>query len=121
MALDVTVESPQAFAAWYAAQSKPAPEPADSRARAGHDWFMSHACSNCHSIAGTPAAGVTGPNLTHVASRATIAAGTLPMSRGNLRGWIANPQGVKPGTHMPTVGMSADELDAVASYLETLK
>ena len=121
MALDVTVESPQAFAAWYAAQQQPAPEPTDPRAKAGHDWFMSHACANCHSIAGTPAGGVTAPDLTHVASRQTIAAGTLPMSRGNLRGWIANPQGVKPGAHMPAVGMTADELDAVASYLETLK
>lgn len=121
MAFDVTVESPQAFAAWYAAQSKPAPEAADPLARAGHDFFMNHACANCHSITGTTANGRTGPDLTHVASRRTIAAGTLQMSLGNLMGWIANPQGVKPGTHMPAVGMSADELHAVAAYLETLK
>jgi cytochrome c oxidase subunit 2 len=82
---------------------------------------MTHACANCHSIAGTPASGRSGPDLTHVASRSTIAAGTLPMSRGNLMGWIANPQGVKPGVRMPAVGMTPDELHAVASYLETLK
>lgn len=121
MAFDVIVESPQAFAAWYAAQSKPAPEPADPGVKAGYDFFMSHACATCHAIAGTPANGSTGPDLTHVASRPTIAAGTLKMSRGNLMGWIANPQGVKPGTHMPVVGMTPDELHAVASYLETLK
>ena len=121
MAFDVTVESPQAFAAWYAAQSKPAPEPADPGVKAGYDFFMTHACSSCHAIAGTPANGSTGPDLTHVASRKTIAAGTLPMSRGTLMGWIANPQGVKPGTRMPAVGMTPDELHAVASYLETLK
>jgi len=121
MAFDVTVESPQAFAAWYAAQLQPAPEPATPLAKAGHDWFMSHACSNCHAIGGTDANGRTGPDLTHLASRRTIAAGTLQMSRGNLMGWIENPQGVKPGARMPTVGMSADELHAVASYLETLK
>jgi cytochrome c oxidase subunit II len=121
MAFDVTVESPKAFAAWYAAQLKPAPEPADPGVRAGRDFFMTHACANCHSIAGTPASGRTGPDLTHVASRSTIAAGTLPMSRGNLMGWIANPQGVKPGARMPAVGMTPDELHAVASYLETLK
>ena len=121
MAFDVTVESPRAFAAWYAAQLKPAPEPATPLVKAGHDWFMSHACSNCHSIGGTEAGGRTGPDLTHLASRQTIAAGTLPMSRGNLMGWITNPQGVKPGVRMPTVGMSADELHAVAAYLETLK
>jgi cytochrome c oxidase subunit 2 len=96
-------------------------EPATPLAKAGHDWFMSHACSNCHSIAGTDAGGRTGPDLTHLASRRTIAAGTLQMSRGNLMGWIENPQGVKPGARMPTVGMSADELHAVAAYLETLK
>lgn len=121
MAFDVTVESPGAFAAWYAAQSRPAPDPTDPQAKAGKEWFMNHACANCHAITGTPASGRTGPDLTHVASRRTIAAGTLPMSRGNLMGWIANPQGVKPGTHMPTVGMNADELHAVAAYLETLK
>jgi cytochrome c oxidase subunit 2 len=121
MAFEVTVESPQAFAAWYAAQLKPAPEPADPGVKAGRDFFMTHACSSCHAIAGTPANGSTGPDLTHVASRKTIAAGTLPMSRGALIGWIANPQGVKPGTRMPTIGMTSDELHAVASYLETLK
>jgi len=121
MAFDVTVESPQAFAAWYAAQAKPAPEPADPGVKAGYDFFMTHACASCHAIAGTPANGTTGPDLTHVASRKTIAAGTLPMSRGSLMGWIANPQGVKPGARMPAVGMTAPELHAVASYLETLK
>lgn len=121
MALDVTVESPQAFAAWYKAQLNPAPEPTDAGIKAGRDFFMSHPCVTCHAITGTPANGHTGPDLTHVASRATIAAGTLPMSRSNLMGWIANPQGVKPGVHMPAVGMTPDELHAVASYLETLK
>ena len=121
MAFDVTVESPQAFAAWYKAQSQPAPEPADPGIKAGHDFFMSHACAMCHAIGGTPANGTTGPDLTHVASRKTIAAGTLPMTRGALMGWIANPQGVKPGARMPAVGMTPDELHAVASYLETLK
>ena len=121
MAFDVTVESPQAFAAWYEAQLKPAPTPTDPGVQAGYDFFMTHACATCHAIGGTPANGSTGPDLTHVAGRQTIAAGTLPMNRGTLMGWIANPQGVKPGARMPTVGMTPDELHAVASYLETLK
>ena len=121
MAFDVTVENPRTFAAWYDAQLKPAPPPQTALAKAGHDWFMGHACANCHAIAGTDANGHTGPDLTHIAGRASIAAGTLPMSRGNLMGWIANPQGVKPGARMPVVSMSAGELRAVAAYLETLK
>jgi cytochrome c oxidase subunit 2 len=121
MAFDVTVESPEAFAAWYNAQLKPAPEPSTPLANAGRDWFMSHPCADCHAIAGTNANGSTGPDLTHLVSRHTIAAGTLIMSRGNLMGWIANPQGVKPGTRMPTVSMTSAELHAVAAYLETLK
>jgi cytochrome c oxidase subunit 2 len=121
MAFDVVVESPRAFAAWYDAQLKPAPQPQTALAKAGHDWFMSHACANCHAIAGTDANGHTGPDLTHVAGRPSIAAGTLPMTRGNLMGWIANPQGVKPGARMPTVSMTANELRAVGAYLETLK
>lgn len=121
MALDVTVESPQAFAAWYAAQLKPAPEPVTPLATAGRDWFMGHPCATCHSIVGTDANGSTGPDLTHVASRRTIAAGALPMSKGSLMGWIANPQGVKPGAHMPAVGMSGDELQAVGAYLDSLQ
>ena len=67
------------------------------------------------------ASATVGPDLTHVASRATLAAGTLPMSRGSLYAWIADPQGVKPGNNMPYVGLNADELHAVEAYLETLK
>jgi cytochrome c oxidase subunit 2 len=121
MAFDVIVEDPRAFATWYEAQLKPAPQPQTALAKAGHDWFMGHACANCHAIAGTDASGHTGPDLTHIAGRATIAAGLFPMSRGNLMGWIANPQAVKPGARMPTVPMSAQELRAVGAYLETLK
>lgn len=121
MAFDVVVESPRTFAAWYDAQLKPAPQPQTALAKAGQDWFMAHACANCHAIAGTDANGHTGPDLTHVAGRSTIAAGTLPMTRGNLMGWIANPQGVKPGARMPAVSMTADELRAVGAYLETLQ
>ena len=121
MAIDVTVESPRDFAAWYGAQLQPAAAPTTPLARAGHDWFVSHPCANCHAIVGTEANGTTGPDLTHVASRRAIAAGTLPMSRGNLMGWIANPQAVKPGARMPVVPMSGDDLQALGAYLETLK
>jgi len=78
-------------------------------------------CSACHNIGGTPASGQVAPDLTHFASRRSIAAGTLPMSTGNLYGWVADPQSQKPGNKMPTIGLSPDELHAIVAYLGTLK
>jgi len=78
-------------------------------------------CSACHTITGTPAGGTVGPDLTHFASRRSIGAGTLPMNTGNLYGWIADPQSLKPGNKMPTIGLEPDQLHAVVAYLETLK
>jgi cytochrome c oxidase subunit 2 len=121
MALDVTVESKPDFAAWMARQAAPAPVPATPLARAGYDYVINRECSSCHAIAGTPASGQVGPDLTHLASRKSIGAGTLPMSRGHLYAWVADPQGPKPGNNMPYVGLEAAELHAVVAYLETLK
>ena len=121
MALDVIVESPAAFAAWRAAGLRPAAPPASPLAQAGYAFVTTRQCASCHSIAGTPASGQIAPDLTHVASRASIAAGTLPMSRNNLAAWIADPQRFKPGNNMPAVSMSAAELQAVTAYLETLR
>ena len=75
----------------------------------------------CHTVAGTPAGGSVGPDLTHLASRRTIAAGALPMNEGNLYGWIADPQSQKPGAKMPTLGVEPGELHALVAYLKTLK
>ena len=75
----------------------------------------------CHTIAGTPAGSRVGPDLTHLASRRTIAAGTLPNTRGNLAGWISNPQALKPGVKMPANALTAADLDALLAYLETLR
>jgi cytochrome c oxidase subunit II len=121
MALDVTVESPEAFAAWLAAQRRPAPTPTTLAAARGHDFFMARPCAICHSITGTPAFGRAGPDLTHLASRRSIAAGTYPMTRGHLYAWVADPQSAKPGNRMPVISLDANELHAVIAYLETLK
>jgi cytochrome c oxidase subunit 2 len=121
MALDVTVESSADFARWLSAQNRPAPQPTTALQRAGYAFFMNRQCSSCHAIAGTPASGSVAPDLTHLMSRHSLAAGTLPMGRGNLYAWVADPQGVKPGNNMPYIGLSADELHAVTAYLETLK
>jgi cytochrome c oxidase subunit II len=75
----------------------------------------------CHAISGTLAGSRIGPDLTHFASRRTIAAGSLTNTAGNLMGWIADPQTIKPGSRMPATGLSPQDLAAVAAYLETLK
>jgi cytochrome c oxidase subunit 2 len=121
MALDIVVDSPADYARWLAAQTQPSATPTDPRALAGYNYFMRRQCSACHTVAGTPAGGQVAPDLTHVASRATIAAGTLPNTSGSLYAWIADPQGIKPGNNMPYLGLNADELHAVVAYLETLK
>jgi cytochrome c oxidase subunit II len=121
MALDITVESKAVFQAWYAAQLKPAAAPATPLQLAGYRYVSTRECGSCHNIAGTPATGQVAPDLTHFASRRSIAAGALPMSRGNLYGWVADPQSQKPGSHMPTVGLEPDELHSVVAYLESLK
>ena len=120
MAFDVHVETPAAFEAWRARQLQPASAPTDALAQQGLKVFTSKACVLCHGIQGTDAAASVGPDLTHLKSRDHIAAGALPNTPGDLQAWIADPQGIKPGTTMPRVGLSADELQAVTAYLETL-
>lgn len=121
MALVVQVDSQADFVKWWEHQLQPAPVPATPLAVAGYNYFKTRECALCHAVAGTPAGGTVGPDLTHLASRRTIAAGALPMSRGNLYGWVANPQTIKPGTKMPAVGLEPNELHSVVAYLETLK
>jgi cytochrome c oxidase subunit 2 len=121
MELVVVVEERPQFEAWLAAQSSPPPAPEGEEAIRGREVFLSHACPACHNISGTAAFGSNGPTLSHLASRTTIAAGTLPNNRGNLTGWIADPQASKPGARMPPQPMPADELNALVTYLETLR
>lgn len=121
MAFDVTVESMADFKKWAAAQLQPASPPTTPLALAGYNYVTSRQCSACHSITGTPANGQIGPDLTHLASRKTIAAGTLPLTTGNLYGWVADPQSQKPGSQMPTMQIEPQDLHAIVAYLETLK
>jgi cytochrome c oxidase subunit 2 len=121
MALWVVAEPPDQFDAWMKHQLEPAPPPATAELELGREVFLNHACVMCHTIAGTTAQGAVGPDLTHVGSRATIAAGTLPNTKGNLGGWIADPQNVKPGNHMATVQLKSEEVQPLLDYLESLK
>ena len=121
MALVVQVEPYADFIKWWEHQLQEAPQPRTPLALAGYNYVTTRQCSSCHSITGTPAGGRVGPDLTHLASRRSIAAGTMPMGEGNLYGWIADPQSIKPGSKMPTMDLEPSELHAVVAYLETLK
>ena len=121
MALDVTIDSRVDFERWLEHQRTLAPEPVAGPAAEGLYVFESKACAACHTVAGTQANGQVGPNLTHLASRRSIGAGALPYNRGALAAWIADTQGVKPGSNMPTVELSPEQLNALVAYLETLK
>jgi cytochrome c oxidase subunit 2 len=121
MALDVQVDDADGFAAWKARQLAPAPAPVTASAAAGQRDFTALACAMCHAIDGTTAGGITGPDLTHLASRRTLAAGALPLNRGTLAAWIVDPQAHKPGTNMPAVELQPRQLSDIVDYLMTLQ
>ncbi|MDQ1473291.1 MAG: cytochrome c oxidase subunit [Bryobacterales bacterium] len=121
MALWVVAEPPDRFEEWYSRQLQPAADPADPVRQRGQQVFMDYACVLCHTIQGTQAAGQVGPDLTHLASRLTIAAGTLPNNKGNLAGWITDPQSIKPGNHMATVPIRPEDMQPLLEYLESLQ
>jgi cytochrome c oxidase subunit 2 len=121
MSLLVIAEPPEQYQRWLAQSRQPAPPPTDPVARRGQEIFLTSTCVMCHSIEGTPAGSNVGPNLTHLASRRTLGAGTLPNNRGNLAGWIVDPQRVKPGTLMPPNSLAPRDLDALLTYLQGLR
>jgi cytochrome c oxidase subunit 2 len=121
MAFFIVAEPVEKFQAWLAQQVSTPPPPADPEAQRGEVVFLSHTCVMCHTIRGSGAGAKLGPDLTHIASRMTIAAGTLPNNRGNLAGWISDSQSIKPGNKMPPNPLKADDLNALLTYLETLK
>lgn len=120
MAMFVIAESRSAFEHWWNDQLKPAPAPVSEKTRSGEKLFE-YRCGVCHMVRGTQSGGAVAPDLTHLISRHTIAAGTLPTTIAALSGWIANPQAIKPGNHMPVLYLSGPELDNLRSFLVTLK
>jgi cytochrome c oxidase subunit 2 len=122
MAFDVVVTEAKEFQGWIAAQAAPAEAPATVLATAGRDTFLANGCSACHRIRGTLAAGGIGPDLTHVASRASIGAASLPNQTASLVRWIRETDRIKPGVHMPAFrALTSDELTALAAYLSSLR
>ena len=119
MLLRISVDGQADFADWVRAQQKSAVE--DAGAAAGKRVFESNACMNCHAVSGTSANGRFGPDLSHLMSRATIAAGVAQNTQKNLRLWIRDPSAIKPGSLMPAMQLSDADLDAVVSYMETLR
>lgn len=121
MRMVVIAQEPVEFDAWLRDQAAPAAEPIGDEALRGRATFVEAGCASCHTVRGGTADGDLGPDLTHVASRSTLAAVTLPNTRGNLGGWIADPQSIKPGALMPPAPVTGPELLDLIAYLESLR
>ncbi len=120
MLLRVDAVDADAFEAWSSAQRSTAAEPASAVAMRGRAIFESLACATCHTVSGV-SDGLFGPDLSHVASRATLGSGVIEFSEDNLRRWIDNPQAIKPGCNMPSLNLTPDDLTAVVAYLMELR
>jgi cytochrome c oxidase subunit 2 len=122
MLLRVYAQTQQDFAAWVKHQQQPSRADLSDQPQAeeGRKVFLHNACINCHTVTGTVATGRFGPDLTHLASRDTIASGAIPNTPKQLRAWIANPDEFKPGSLMPAMHLNNHDLDAVTAYLTTL-
>jgi cytochrome c oxidase subunit 2 len=116
MLLRVIVQPQADFERWAAGEMTAAGSQARGRAA-----FLSLSCVNCHTVSGTSAAGTFGPDLSHLMGRTTLASGMIPNTAENLRAWVKDPQVIKPGNFMPNMQLNAPELDAVVSYLSSLK
>jgi cytochrome c oxidase subunit 2 len=121
MAVFVIAMEQADYDAWVEAQRRWAQTPQDGEAATGQRLFLAKPCAACHTVRGTTAMGNTGPDLTHLADRKTIAAGLFDTTRGSVAAWIADPQTLKPGNNMPMVALNGDELRAISAYMMSLK
>jgi cytochrome c oxidase subunit II len=121
MALWINAVSAPEYAKWVESSRRPSKIPSTPRERRGQEIFMSSPCPLCHTIQGTDANGKTAPDLTHFASRRSIAAGTVPNTRGFLAGWILDSQHLKPGNQMPPIVLEQGEVEPLVTYLESLR
>lgn len=121
MAMLVVAEDSDSYESWAAKQRSESNAVSSLEAAAGRQIFLSKPCAACHSIRGANVSAGTGPDLTHVGSRRTIAAGLVENTRGSLAAWIADPQTMKPGNNMPMVPLSSEELLQLSAYMASLK
>ena len=121
MGLTVVAQSASDFTRWVRAQQQASVKAVSEPELAGAAVFQRSACATCHTIRGTEARGTIGPDLTHIGSRQMLGAGAIPNTRGYLAGWVSNARGVKPGVIMPPVYLDGRSLQALVSYLESLR
>ena len=119
MGMLVFVQPKAQFRAWLRQQAAPAAPPTTPLARRGEQVFLRGPCSSCHTIRGTTARGYVGPDLTHLASRTTLAGVTIPDSRSYLSRWIVDSQHFKPGNEMPDFHLTGSQLSSLVAYLES--
>ena len=117
----VVAQTKADFDGWLARQRAPAPAPTTAAAARGRHVFQSKMCASCHAIAGTPARARVGPDLTHFASRRQLAGGVAANTPAALARWLRRPSAMKPGVHMPDLGLGRTQLSDLVSYLETLQ
>ncbi|HEX2864332.1 MAG TPA: cytochrome c oxidase subunit II [Deinococcales bacterium] len=121
MAFIVQAQAPGSFNTWLQAQAQEAPVPTTDEERQGQQVFLSSACVYCHAVRGTNASSRFGPDLTHLMSRSTLGAGTIPNTLANLAGWVVDSQSIKPGNKMPPMYMDSKQLHALLQYLKLLQ
>jgi cytochrome c oxidase subunit II len=122
MGFAVVVEEKQDFRRWLVHQATAATPPTHPAAERGQHLFLANGCGACHTIRGTPAAGVVGPDLTHLGSRESLAAGLLRNGPAELARWLAAAEDLKPGVHMPSFGMlPPEDVRALAAYMDGLE
>ena len=118
MLIRVVVESPEDFDKWVTREQRP--PSLDPNVEEGRKAFLENTCGSCHTIGGTTANGIFGPDLTHFMSRQTLGAGVAPNDDKNLRSWLRDPQVLKPGCDMPDMKLDKQEVEQIMAYLKTL-
>ena len=120
MRIRVISQAPAEFESWEKEQAQQPSAPTGSEAQQGAQLFRDMSCSNCHAISGVSTSSI-GPDLTHIASRETLAAGRLENNPVNLEAWLHDPEKYKPASNMPNANLTPTELSAMVAYLETLR
>lgn len=120
MGMYVVAQPRASFQSWLANMASPARPPASAAAAAGERVFMRSQCASCHQIRGTPAQATVGPDLTHLATRSTLAGAEIPNDPSQLQDWISHPQGIKPGSRMPDLGLPNSQVAQIVTYLRGL-
>ncbi len=123
MGMDVVAEPTEAFDAWVASRRGAAAEPAAANAQRGREVFLGAGgnCASCHTVRGTPATGTMGPDLTHVAGRASLGAAAVPNTSEQRARWVSDPHTIKRGVNMPAPDITGEQLTDLLAYLDGLR